>query len=160
MPTETTGTPSEREQTDESPRAERGFQAQASARGVSLATDIVPGVPPAVFDPARILQVLTNLLSNAIKFTPAHGAVTVRVERIGDDVCFAVHDTGTGIPSDKLAAVFDRFFQVHQHDGRSVGLGLSISKCIVHGHGGRIWAKSKVGEGSTSSFTLPLPRRT
>ena len=135
------------------------FQAQASARAVSLATDIVPGVPPAAFDPARILQVLTNLLSNAIKFTPAHGAVTVRVERIEDDVRFAVRDTGAGIPGDKLEAVFDRFFQVDQHDRRGVGLGLYISKCIVRGHGGRIWAESTVGEGSTFCFTLPLPAR-
>jgi signal transduction histidine kinase len=132
------------------------FQPQASARGVSLVADIVPELPLAAFDSARILQVLTNLLSNALKFTPAHGSVIVRVDRIGDEARFAVHDTGAGIPGDKLEAVFERFRQVDKSDRRGVGLGLYISKCIVQGHGGRIWAESTMAEGSTFCFTLPL----
>lgn len=132
------------------------LQAQASASRVSLVVEIAPPSSLAAFDPARILQVLINLLSNAIKFTPAHGKVVVRVERIGDEIRFAVSDTGVGIPADQLDAVFVRFLQVTKNDRRGVGLGLYISKCIVQGHGGRIWAESRVGEGSTFCFTLPI----
>ncbi len=132
------------------------FQAQASASGISLVGESVPPSSLAAFDPARILQVLTNLLSNAIKFTPAKGKVVVRVEQIGNEIRFAVSDTGIGVPSDKLETVFERFLQVTTNDRRGVGLGLYISKCIVQGHGGRIWAESRVGEGSTFYFTLPV----
>jgi signal transduction histidine kinase len=132
------------------------FQLRAATAGVSLAAEIVPPPPLAAFDAARILQVLTNLLSNAIKFTPVHGTIVVHVERIGDEVRFAVSDTGVGIPADKLEAVFVRFLQVAANDRRGVGLGLYISKAIVQGHGGRIWAESQVGQGSTFCFTLPI----
>jgi signal transduction histidine kinase len=117
---------------------------------------IVPPASPASFDPARMLQVLTNLLSNAIKFTPPGGRVVVRLERIADDLRFAVSDTGVGIPKDNLETVFERFRQVKANDRRGVGLGLYISKCIVQGHGGKIWAESKLGGGSTFCFTLPI----
>ena len=132
------------------------FQAQACGSGVSLVADIVPPLPPTAFDPARILQVLSNLLSNAIKFTTAGGRVVVRVERRDEDILFAVHDTGEGIPVDKLEAVFDRFVQLTKNDRRGVGLGLYISKCIVQGHAGRIWAENTAGKGSTFCFTLPV----
>lgn len=132
------------------------FQAQASANGISLVAEIAPSSSLAAFDPARILQVLTNLLSNAIKFTPPKGRVVVHVERIADELRFSISDTGMGIPADKLEAVFERFRQVTTNDRRGVGLGLYISKCIVQGHGGRIWAESKTGEGSTFCFTLPI----
>jgi signal transduction histidine kinase len=132
------------------------FQAQASASGVALAAEIVLPSSLAIFDPARILQVLTNLLSNAIKFTPANGNVVVHVERIGDEIRFAVSDTGPGIPTEKLEEVFVRFLQLTKNDRRGVGLGLYISKCIVLAHGGRIWAERRIGGGSTFCFTLPI----
>ena len=99
---------------------------------------------------------LINLLGNAMKFTPADGKVVVRVERIEDEIRFAVSDTGVGIPPDSLETVFERFRQVTANDRRGVGLGLYIAKCIVQGHGGRIWAESTTGEGSTFCFTLPV----
>ncbi|MCA1559671.1 MAG: HAMP domain-containing histidine kinase [Actinobacteria bacterium] len=133
------------------------FQAHASASGVALASEIVPPLPLAAFDPARLLQVFANLLSNAIKFTPAGGDVVVHVERVGDHIQFAVSDTGPGIPPDGLEAVFVRFLQLNKNDRRGVGLGLYIAKSIVQGHGGRIWAESRIGEGSTFYFTLPIP---
>jgi signal transduction histidine kinase len=136
--------------------AVNAFQAQASASGVSLAADIVPPPSIAAFDGARILQVLSNLLSNAIKFTPKNGRVVVHVARIGDEIRFAVSDTGAGIAADKLEAVFVRFLQLAKDDRRGVGLGLYISKRIVQAHGGRIWAESRIGEGSTFFFTLPI----
>lgn len=132
------------------------FTAQAAARGISIVAELVPPLELAAFDPARILQVLVNLLSNAIKFTPTDGKVVVRVERLGDEIRFAVSDTGEGIPTDKLEAVFERFLQVKPNDRRGVGLGLYISKCIVQGHGGRIWAESRMGHGSTFCFTIPI----
>jgi signal transduction histidine kinase len=134
------------------------FQPQASVIGVSLGVDIPVTSSKLRFDPARILQVLTNMLSNAVKFTPRGGSIVVRVEHAGDEVRFAVSDTGAGIPADKLEAIFGRFHQVSKNDRRGAGLGLYISKCIVQGHGGRIWAESEVGKGSTFYFTLPSPR--
>ena len=131
------------------------FQSQAAAADIQLFVDVVPSALPAAFDAARILQVLVNLLSNALKFTPSKGVVRVRAERLGDQLKFAVSDTGEGIPPAKLDAVFERFVQVTKGDRRGVGLGLYISKCIVLGHGGRIWAESKLGQGSTICFTLP-----
>lgn len=132
------------------------FQAQAAARDVSLVAEIASPPSLVAFDPARILQVLTNLLSNAIKFTPPNGKVVVRVERIGDELRIAVRDTGPGIPTDQLEAVFARFVQVTKNDQRGVGLGLYISRSIVQGHGGRIWAESTMGQGSTFFITLPI----
>jgi signal transduction histidine kinase len=132
------------------------FHAHAAAHGISLTAETSPSSLRPAFDPARILQVLINLLSNAIKFTPAQGTVVVRVGRVGNDVRFAVSDTGAGVPPDKLVVIFDRFLQVKKGDSRGMGLGLYISKCIVQGHGGRIWAESTLGEGSTFYFTLPL----
>jgi signal transduction histidine kinase len=132
------------------------FQTPASAIGVSLVAEIVSPSSLAAFDPARILQVLTNLLGNALKFVRANGEISVRVERLDHDIRFAVSDTGVGIPTDMLEVIFGRFRQVTRGDRRGLGLGLYISKCIVQGHGGRIWAESRVGEGSTFFFTLPI----
>lgn len=131
------------------------FQAQATASGIALTFELVQPLPATAFDPARILQVLVNLLTNAIKFTPANGKVGVRVERVESDLRFAVSDNGIGIPADALEVVFERFHQLSKNDRRGVGLGLFICKCIVQGHGGRIWVESKLGQGSTFSFTLP-----
>jgi signal transduction histidine kinase len=132
------------------------FQAQALSHGISLVSE-VPAAPLLVeLDAARILQVLANLVGNAIKFTPSGGQVVVHVELAPEGLRFAVRDTGVGIAADHLESVFERFRQVATGDGRGVGLGLYISKCIVQGHGGRIWAESRPGAGSTFSFTLPL----
>jgi signal transduction histidine kinase len=132
------------------------FHAQASASGVSLVAEIGALLPLVAFDSARILQVLANLLGNAIKFTPPNGRVAVRAERVGDDIRLAVSDTGVGVPPDQLDAVFERYVQVAKDDRRGVGLGLYISKCIVQGHGGRIWVESTLGQGSVFCFTLPV----
>ena len=132
------------------------FQAQAAASGISLVAAVVPPRSLASFDPARILQVLTNILSNAIKFTPSKGTIVVRLERVNDELRFGISDTGVGIPADKCEAVFERYRQINTNDRRGIGLGLYISKCIVQGHGGKIWVESQLGEGSTFFFTLPV----
>ncbi|MEZ2279084.1 MAG: PAS domain S-box protein [Microcoleus sp.] len=108
----------------------------------------------------RIVQMLVNLLSNAIKFSPALSTVTVSVEDWGDRVLCQVKDSGRGIPADKLENIFGRFQQVDASDSRQkggTGLGLAICRSIVQQHGGRIWAESLVGEGSSFYFTLPAP---
>jgi CheY-like chemotaxis protein len=109
-------------------------------------------------DPDRIVQTLTNLLGNAIKYSPPGGAVQVGAERIRGEFVFAVRDEGRGIPEDKLWKVFEPFEQVDSSDARDkggTGLGLAISRGIVDRHGGRIWAESRLGEGTTVRFTLP-----
>jgi signal transduction histidine kinase len=132
------------------------FQLAASAQGVQFTCESGADSLVAEFDHERILQVLTNLVGNALKFTSKGGRIALRVERRANDVCFAVADTGEGIRSDRLEKIFDRFFQSHGNDRRGLGLGLFIAKSLVEAHGGRIWAESALGRGSTFFFTLPL----
>jgi CheY-like chemotaxis protein len=101
---------------------------------------------------------LTNLLGNAIKFSPPGGTIGLDVERRGDEVLISVRDEGRGIPPDKIETVFGRFQQVDASDARQkggTGLGLAICRGIVEQHGGRIWAESVPGEGSTFRISLP-----
>jgi signal transduction histidine kinase len=110
-------------------------------------------------DADRILQTLINLLSNAIKFSPPGREVKMSAQLAGDEALLQVQDFGRGIPVDKLEAIFERFQQVDATDARSkggTGLGLAICRSIVAQHGGRIWATSVLGEGSTFSIALPV----
>jgi signal transduction histidine kinase len=125
----------------------------AAAKGVVLQAQ-AKGPIPMKIDSERILQVLGNLVTNALKFTPKGGTVLIGVERVADDVRFFVKDTGVGIPEDKLEAIFERFWQAGKNDRRGLGLGLYISMCVVQAHGGKIWAESQLGVGSTFFFTL------
>ena len=113
-------------------------------------------------DPDRIIQALTNLIGNAVKFSPEGATVRLTTRHRDDQVLFQVEDQGRGIPADKLDRVFERFQQVDATDSREkggTGLGLTICRSIVDQHGGRIWAESAVGEGSTFSFILPAVRQ-
>ncbi|WP_437944312.1 ATP-binding protein [Sorangium sp. So ce281] len=109
-------------------------------------------------DRERVLQVFANLIGNAIKFTEEGGAITVRAEPRGDEVLFAVRDTGAGIRADELPHIFNRFWQVAETARLGTGLGLTIAKGFVEALGGRIWAESQFGAGATLFFTLPLAR--
>ena len=130
------------------------FEPAAALSGIVLRCEgHEPGF--ADIDHDRILQVLTNLVGNAVKFTGRGGQITVRIERRDDQIVFSVADTGTGIGDELLEKIFEQYFQSVAKDPRGLGLGLFISKCIVEGHGGRIWAESKLGSGSTISFTVP-----
>lgn len=114
-------------------------------------------------DPDRVVQVLTNLLGNAIKFSPPGSVVRASAEQSGSRVVFRVEDRGRGIPPELLESIFERFQQVDSSDARQKGgsgLGLAIARSIVQQHGGRIWAQSVPGEGSTFRFTLPSAPRT
>ncbi len=127
-------------------------------RGLTLYTEIDPHLPHLWIDPVRIRQVLFNLLNNAARFTEK-GSVTVSVRHQGDDVVFAVKDTGIGIAPKDIPRVFEAFHQVDgsmQRRQGGAGLGLTISKHFVELHGGRIWLESQVGEGSTFYFSLPV----
>ena len=110
-------------------------------------------------DPDRVLQTLTNLISNAIKFSPAGTEIHLRARRIdANEAEIQVRDQGRGIPEDKLESIFERFHQVDASDSRTMGgtgLGLAICRSIVTQHGGRIWATSTIGKGSTFHFTMP-----
>jgi signal transduction histidine kinase len=99
--------------------------------------------------------VLSNLLSNAIKFSPVKGRITVQATTSGSDLQVAVQDDGPGIPEPDLERVFEGFCQLRDSDARGLGLGLYISRAIIEAHGGRIWATSRPGAGSTFSFTVP-----
>lgn len=131
------------------------FQPSASANGITLDVELAKGAVLATFDQDRILQVLANLVSNAIKFTNDGGRISVRVAPAGSEVLFSVRDTGSGIPTEQLEAIFERFWQGTAHDRRGLGLGLFITRCIVEAHGGRVWAESDLGKGSRFFFTLP-----
>jgi two-component system phosphate regulon sensor histidine kinase PhoR len=118
----------------------------------------VPSDPLTVLaDAQRGPQALTNLLHNAIKFTPPGGSVTVSAELVGEEVVFSVRDTGVGIAAEDLTRIFERFYKADRaRSGGGTGLGLAIAKHIVQGHGGRIWAESTEGRGSSFFFTLPV----
>ncbi len=107
-------------------------------------------------DIERVRQVVTNLVHNAIKFTPSGGSITVSAVTEGDEVVIAVRDTGVGIPAEDLPRIFERFYKADRaRSGGGTGLGLAIARHVVQAHGGRIWAESVEGKGSTFFFTLP-----
>lgn len=132
------------------------FQAAASAKGISLQLKFDEHPLAAEFDHGRIFQVLANLITNSIKFTPSGGHIWIRSDSTAGEQRFSVSDSGPGIPSHMLESIFERFWQVGKDDRRGLGLGLYISRCIVEAHGGRIWAESKLGEGTTVHFTTPI----
>jgi len=100
--------------------------------------------------------VLENLIGNAIKFTGAGGSVAVGAKPQGDEVLIWVKDSGCGIAQNELGHIFDRFWQARKKERRGIGLGLSICRGIVEAHGGKIWADSEVGVGTTLWFTVPI----
>lgn len=135
---------------------------QAEAKEQTLAYEVAGGLPDVIGDRDRLAQVLTNLVGNAIRYTPDHGEVYVRAYPVERAVRVDVQDTGIGIASEDLGRIFERFYRadhplVQQASG--TGLGLSITKMFVEMHGGRVWVESRLGEGSTFTFVLPvLPR--
>ncbi len=133
---------------------------QAERKGLGLDVS-VPGDLMVLADAQAIRKVLSNLVHNAIKFTPPGGYIQIRAALKGENVEFAVEDTGIGIPAQDLPRVFERFYKVDQSRTRAngelggTGLGLAIAKHMIGAHGGTIWATSVEGHGSTFYFTLP-----
>jgi len=131
----------------------------ADAKAIEVVTVLDQNAGLVAGESVRLQQVIWNLLTNAIKFTQKEGKVEVQLERSGTHVTVVVSDTGSGIPSDFLPYIFERFRQADTSEKRShggLGLGLSIVRNLVEMHGGRVSAESK-GEGRGSSFTVTLP---
>ncbi|MEX2472393.1 MAG: HAMP domain-containing sensor histidine kinase [Gemmatimonadota bacterium] len=131
----------------------------AKSHGVEFDMSLAGAGEPFLADASKLRQILLNLITNALSYTPEGGRVWLDYQETSDEACFRVHDTGPGIPEDKLEAVFDPFTQLdmsltREHDG--IGLGLAISRQLADGMGGRITVTSEVGTGSV--FTVALRR--
>jgi signal transduction histidine kinase len=111
-------------------------------------------VPPVLADPDRLDRILANLVGNALKYS--QDRVVVRARPNGGDVHVTVADRGPGISGEDLPRIFDRYYRGQRHEGEGLGLGLYIVRKLVEAHGGRIWAESRPGAGSTFTFTLPI----
>jgi len=135
--------------------AVRALADEAAARQVSLRVEDMAEFPLLDVDPLRIRQVLTNLVSNAIRHSNGGAAVSVSAERRAAAIVIRVSDTGPGIGPDELPRIFDRFQKGARSQGS--GLGLAIARNLVVAHGGEMAADSAPGQGTTVSFTIPLP---
>jgi signal transduction histidine kinase/CheY-like chemotaxis protein len=130
------------------------------AKSIRLTFRYEPSIGPISADSARLQQIVWNLLSNAVKFTPEHGSIEVRLERVSDHARLTVRDTGKGISPEFLPRVFDRFRQADSSSTRhfgGLGLGLAIVRHLVELHGGTVQAESKGAEqGASFSVTFPI----
>lgn len=131
---------------------------QIKEREVNLDVSISKEATQINVDRSQIERVFINLLGNAIKFTPSKGKISIATSSADGFVQIDISDTGIGIPQEAINAVFDEFYRVDNDVNQKLkgtGLGLSLVKHIIEAHKGKIWVKSKLGEGSTFSFTLP-----
>jgi signal transduction histidine kinase/ActR/RegA family two-component response regulator len=137
-----------------------GLRIADGARAVALDTDFAADLPKVLADPEMLAQVITNLADNALRF--ARSRVTVRAQVQGDAVLIEVVDDGSGIPEDKVGALFNKFVQLNRKTGgagyKGTGLGLAICKEIMTLHGSQIEVQSVVGAGTRFSFALPAAR--
>jgi two-component system phosphate regulon sensor histidine kinase PhoR len=135
----------------------REFYSVANEKNIVIRENIPRTLPEMEIDGQRLRQVMLNLLGNAIKFSSDGGSVGVRAEVRNGDLLVQVTDRGIGIAEETMPSLFEKFYQA-KNPVRvgGLGLGLYISKRIIEAHGGRIWAESVEGAGSTFSFTLPL----
>src|SRR5438445_65672 len=131
---------------------------RAGRRGIRLESAIDERLGEVRADERKIRQVVLNLLSNAIKFTPEGGRIEVRAVPVDESVEVSVSDTGVGIAPEDQERVFEEFRQVGTADKKAEGTGLGLTLCrkFIQLHGGRIWVKSQLGQGSTFTFSLPL----
>ncbi len=136
------------------------YRQRSGASGHRIDVVVPPALPVLELDAVRIRQVFDNLLDNALKYTPAQSFITLRAEALAAGISVRIEDNGSGIPAKDLPHIFERFYRVDKGRSREkggTGLGLSIVKHIVQLHGGRIWAESTVGKGTTIVFVLPAP---
>jgi signal transduction histidine kinase len=134
---------------------------RAMRRGITVERSVDPALGEINGDERKVKQVLLNLLSNAVKFTPEGGRIEVRAAVADGTAEISVTDTGVGIAPEDQEAVFEEFRQVgtdyaRKHEG--TGLGLALARKFVELHGGKIWVKSQVGQGSTFTFAIPISR--
>lgn len=126
-------------------------------KDVEIQIELDESLPPISGDKQRITQVLLNLVSNACKFTET-GTITITTKKEQDHIVVSIADTGTGIDSNDVDSIFQAFMQTESgvRQGGGTGLGLPISKSLIEAHGGEVWVESKMGEGSTFYFSLPV----
>ena len=127
---------------------------QVETKGLELRVELSLDCQYLDVDRTQIERVITNLVSNAIRHTK-HGQIKISAEQRDSHIAVSVSDTGSGIPTDYLPHIFDKFVQVPDAPTGGAGLGLTISKSIVESHGGQISVQSQVGRGTTFTFTLP-----
>ena len=132
----------------------QSLDAAARTRGVEIAVSLAGDLPLVDIDPFRIREVLTNLITNALRHTPAGGRVTVAARTETNRLHVDVQDTGSGIPPQDLAKVFDRFSK--GADSQGSGLGLTIARNLIAAHGGEVSARNRPEGGATFTFSLPL----
>jgi PAS domain S-box-containing protein len=132
---------------------------QADAQGVTLHVDTPGDLPEIAADRGQVERVITNLVTNALRATGGQATIDVSAALRNGFVAISVRDTGRGIPSDYLDRIFEPFVQIPNAPAGGAGLGLSISRRIVHAHGGQLAVRSQVGQGTTFTFTLPLAAR-
>ncbi len=154
-------------------KAMERLRLQAERAGLNIQLDVSHNLPMIVADPQRLEQVIVNLLHNAIKFTPGGGRITlgayetelsklnIQINQTSlntseTGILFFVRDTGQGIAADELKRIFERFYKIDRARASSgTGLGLAIARHTVEAHGGKIWAESTEGAGSTFYFFIP-----
>ncbi|WP_102264731.1 cell wall metabolism sensor histidine kinase WalK [Mesobacillus jeotgali] len=130
-------------------------------QNVSFKREITENAIFVEIDEDKITQVLDNIISNAMKYSPEGGTITFKVKELDDQIVASISDEGVGIPKDNLDKIFDRFYRVDKARTRKLGgtgLGLAIAREMVNAHGGKIWAESVEGKGTTVQFTLPYDR--
>jgi signal transduction histidine kinase len=133
------------------------FSEQFKTKNISFNSNIPDDCQEISADRGQIERVFINLVGNALKFTPQNGKIYINANRVNQTIQINVKDTGFGIPEDAQEAIFEEFYRVDNtinQEVKGTGLGLSLVKQIIQAHQGKIWVKSKVGEGSTFSFTL------
>jgi two-component system sensor histidine kinase KdpD len=127
-----------------------------SLREAHLDVQLPPDLPAVLADPAQLERAVSNLLENAVRHSANGEAVAVRADATGGRVHLRVTDHGPGIAADELTRIFEPFYRSPGATGRGSGLGLAIAKGFVEGNGGRIWARSLPGQGSTFTIDLPI----
>lgn len=134
---------------------------QTDIRNIQLDAELAPDLPQVEIDGDMISRVVLNLLDNASKFTQIGGAIRLIARVMGSEIQIAVADNGPGIPPGQLHSIFEKFTRVRRADGpQGTGLGLAFCQLAVQNHGGRIWAESIPGQGTTIRFTLPVDTST
>ena len=128
------------------------MRAHADIKHLRLKGDVADDVPPAFGDRDRMTRVLINLIANAVKFTPKNGAITVRARLVDGEVWFSVQDTGPGITPEQRAQLFTLPKSTRTRVSQGAGLSLYVARGTVEAQGGRVWAESEPGQGSTFLF--------
>ena len=135
------------------------LSARAEAQDIELVASLPADIPPTMADKTLIRQAIKNLVDNAIKYTPGPGRVEVNLYVADNSLVVSVHDTGIGIAPEHQQRLFEKFYRIKRRDTvhiKGTGLGLAIVKSIAERHNGRVWVESKLNEGSTFYFAIPL----